>query len=264
MIIGSEWLFRKFCRDPGDDTSYYDEGATMETALDLLRREVPDFDALVAGRTCLDFGCGYGYQAIALVTQAGAARAVGVDIIEGYVARARERAAEHGVSTQVEFFCPRLPAELMGSFDIVISQNSFEHYAEPEAILEQMLACAKPGGIVVVTFGPLWYAPYGGHGRFMTWLPWYHLIFKEETIMRVRADYRSDGATRFEEVEGGLNRMSVRKFESILREVCRRHSCQVDYLRYRTIKGLPIVAGLPLLRELFISRATCIIRKDVS
>jgi hypothetical protein len=34
--------------------------------------------------------------------------------------------------------------------------------------------------------------------------------------MRWRSDYRSDGATCFHEVEGGLNRMTIRRFERIV------------------------------------------------
>ncbi len=255
-MIGSEWLFRKFCKDPRRDTSYEEEGWTIETALTFLRKEVPDLDALINGKVVLDFGCGYGYQVVAFAKQLGAAKAVGVDIVPRYVNRAREIAKEQGVLQQVEFYCPSLPEDYKGSFDVVVSLNSFEHYLDPKGILWSMLDYLKPGGKAIITFGPLWYSPHGGHGMFMTGLPWYHLIFKEGTIMKVRADYRSDGARRFEEVEGGLNRMSVRKFETILSEAVRERNVFIDFLRYRTVKNLPLIGQVPLIRELFINHAT--------
>jgi hypothetical protein len=46
--------------------------------------------------------------------------------------------------------------------------------------------------------------------------PWAHLIFTEPALLRWRSDIRSDGATRFCEVEGGLSQMTVRRFEQIL------------------------------------------------
>lgn len=263
-MISSEWLFRKFCKDPSQDTSYDEEGWTVETALTFLEEEVPELGALVSNKTVLDFGCGNGYQVVAFVRQLGAAKSVGVDIVPRYVDRAREIASEQGVLQQVEFYCPSLPESYKGFFDVVVSLNSFEHYSDPKGVLYSMLDYLKPGGKVIITFGPLWYSPYGGHGMFMTNLPWYHLIFKEETIMKVRSDYRSDGARRFEEVEGGLNKMSVRKFEAILSEAVRERGVIIELLRYRTVKRMPVVARIPLVRELFINHATCILRKDMS
>lgn len=260
-MIGSEWLFRKFCKDPRQDTSYDEEGWTVDTALSFLEQEVPNLRALISGKVVLDFGCGYGYQVVAFVKQLDAAKAVGVDIVPRYVNRAREIAKEQGVLQQVEFYCSSLPEDYKGFFDVVVSLNSFEHYSDPRGVLYSMLDYLKPGGRVIITFGPLWYSPYGGHGMFMTNLPWYHLIFKEETIMKVRSDYRSDGARRFEEVEGGLNKMSVRKFEAILSEALREADVIIEHLRYRTVKGLPVVARIPLVRELLINHATCILRK---
>lgn len=259
-FINSEWLFRKFCKDPSQDTSYFEEGWTMETALTFLKEEVPNLGAMIHGKTVLDYGCGYGYQVIAFVKQLGAAKSVGVDIVPRYVNRAREIADEQEVLHRVEFFCQSLPENYRGFFDVVISLNSFEHYSDPKGVLYSMLEYLKPGGKVIVTFGPLWYSPHGGHGMFMTSLPWYHLIFTEETIMKVRSDYRSDGALRFEEIEGGLNKMSVRKFETILSEAVRERGVVVELLRYRTVKRLPIVAHIPFIRELFINHATCILR----
>lgn len=261
-MIGSEWLFRRFCKDPRQDTSYDAEGWTIDNALTFLEEEVPDLRTLIAGNTVLDIGCGYGYQVVAFAKQLNAARSVGVDIVPRYIRRAWEIAEEHGVKDRVEFYCPALPEDYKGFFDVVISLNSFEHYSDPEGILRLMIDYVKPGGRIIITFGPLWYSPHGGHGMFMTELPWYHLIFKEETIMKVRSDYRSDGARRFEEVEGGLNKMSVRKFEAILSRVCSENGVQVERLKYRAVKKLPLVTRIPILRELFTNHATCILRKS--
>jgi len=50
----------------------------------------------------------------------------------------------------------------------------------------------KQDGLLVIGFSPLWKAPYGGHIRFMTKLPWAHLIFPEEVIMAERRRFRPD------------------------------------------------------------------------
>jgi len=261
-MIGSEWLLRKFCRHPRRDTTYDREGWSMENALAFLEEEIPDIRSMIEGKVVLDFGCGYGYQVVAMAKCWNAAKCIGVDIVQRYIERARQLAWEHGVQDKVEFFCPSLPLELEERVDVVLSLNSFEHYANPKDVLYKMIEILQPGGKVIITFGPLWYSPYGAHMIFMTSLPWVHLIFKEAAIMRVRADYRNDGAKRFEEVEGGLNRMSLRKFERILAEACRERGVRVDRLRYRSVKRVPIVTRIPIIRELLTNHATCILLKE--
>jgi hypothetical protein len=73
-----------------------------------------------------------------------------------------------------------------------------------------------PGGRVLVAFGPPWFHPLGGH--VFSIFPWSHLLFTERALIRWRSDFSHDGATRFGEVEGGLNGMTVRRFGRIVAE----------------------------------------------
>ena len=100
------------------------------------------------------------------------------------------------------------------SVDVIISLDSFEHFDDPAAVLSIMHDILRPGGRVVASFGPTWYHPYGGH--LFSIFPWAHLIFTEPALIRWRNDIRSDGATRFSEVEGGLNRITIRRFEHLV------------------------------------------------
>jgi len=72
----------------------------------------------------------------------------------------------------------------------------------------------KPGGCVLASFGPTWYHPLGGH--LFSVFPWAHLLFSEPALIRWRANVRPDGATRFSEVEGGLNQMTIARFERLV------------------------------------------------
>ena len=67
---------------------------------------------------------------------------------------------------------------------------------------------------MLVSFGPTWYHPLGGH--LFSVFPWAHLIFSEEALIRWRSNFKADGATRFSEVAGGLNQMTIRKFEALI------------------------------------------------
>jgi hypothetical protein len=69
---------------------------------------------------------------------------------------------------------------------------------------------------VFASFGPTWYHPLGGH--LFSVFPWAHLVFSEAALIRWRADFKTDGATRFSECAGGLNQMTIRRFERLVRE----------------------------------------------
>lgn len=77
--------------------------------------------------------------------------------------------------------------------------------------------------------------------------------------MKVRSRFRSDGAKKYEEVESGLNKMTIAKFESIVA------SCglRMTYRKYECVKGINWLSRVPLLREFFINQATVILSKAV-
>jgi SAM-dependent methyltransferase len=99
---------------------------------------------------------------------------------------------------------------------IVISQNSMEHFEDPVKILDEMKSALNQDGKILITFAPPWFAPYGSHMHFFCKVPWINILFSERTVMKVRSNFRSDGATKYEEVESGLNKMTVTKFERIV------------------------------------------------
>lgn len=129
------------------------------------------------------------------------------------------------------------------SFDIVLSRDSFGHFDDPKGILDEFYRILKPGGKVCIILGPLWYSPYGGHIQFMTRDPWLHLLFSEKTIINVWKLYRNDGARSFSEVDGGLNKMMVRKFRGLIK----RSKFTVRYFTIHLLKEIPLIASIPFL-----------------
>jgi len=168
----------------------------------------PQIWTALAGRVVLDFGCGEGAEAIE-VARRGARRVIGIDIRPKVLALARAAAAKAGVSDRC-VFAPHAPERA----DVLLSIDGFEHYDDPEEVLRIMRRLVTPDGRVFVTFGPLWFHPLGGH--LFSVFPWAHLVFTEKALLGWRADFKSDGARRFCEVEGGLNQMTVRRFGALL------------------------------------------------
>lgn len=174
-------------------------------------------------RTVLDFGCGTGAGAVEMARH-GARRVIGLDIREEVLEVARRRAEECGVAGSCVF--TRTAAEPV---DVIVSVDAFEHFADPAAVLKTMCSLLRDDGFVLVSFGPPWYHPRGGH--LFSVFPWSHLLFTEEAQLRWRADFKSDGARRFHEIAGGLNMMSVGRFVSRV---------NASGLRFEQFRAVPI------------------------
>lgn len=196
----------------------------------------------VKDRDVLDFGCGEGAESVE-VAQHGA-RVFGLDIRESVLSVARKRAVEAGVTDRCQF-----GTKTDGQYDIVLSVDAFEHFADPAAALVVMHRLLRPGGFVAVTFGPTWFHPYGGH--LFSVFPWAHLVLAEESLIRWRSHFRQDGATRFNEVEGGLNRMTIRRFERLVAN---------SAFAVETIQLVPIRRLKPLHTALTREFTTAIVR----
>jgi 2-polyprenyl-3-methyl-5-hydroxy-6-metoxy-1,4-benzoquinol methylase len=249
-----ERILMALCRDP--EAADYPGGTlkrNVDDALEFLEKTVPDFRSLIAGKV-LDFGCGWGHQAVAMAKTGAAQEVVGLDI--QWHDRARQLAAEHNCADRVRFLHSLEPSEL-GAFDMVLSCSSMEHFADPAGMVELMRQAVKPGGIVVISFAEPWFGPRGSHFDAFSRLPWVNLLFSEKTVMRVRSHFRSDGATHYEEIQGGLNRMSIAKFERIIRN----SGLKCEFFRVYIAKSIPLLHHIPLAREVFASAAACILRK---
>lgn len=170
----------------------------------------------IQDKIVIDYGCGHGQEAVEFA-QRGARRVIGIDTWQKALNKANENARNAGVTSICEFTGTEtsLPQTLeLPKADVIFSLDAFEHYNNPESILKHMRSLIKPDGRVRICFGPPWLHPYGGH--LFSIFPWSHLIFTEKAQIRWRADFKSDGATRFHEVAGGLNQMTIRQFKKLV------------------------------------------------
>lgn len=163
----------------------------------------------VRGKTVIDFGCGSGAGAIELAKN-GARQVYGIDIQDRLLVRAAATARTAGCKNVIFAQQARAPA------DVIITIDAFEHFSDPASVLENISRLLKPGGVVLASFGPTWFHPLGGH--LFSVFPWAHLVFSEKALCRWRSHFKKDGARRFAEVDGGLNQMTIARFERIVSE----------------------------------------------
>jgi SAM-dependent methyltransferase len=245
------WLLERVTAPSPAERSGIDHGPEPGRQLDLAAEFGQDFCQAIKGKTVLDYGCGYG-RAVLTLAGMDVERAVGLDIRDAVLEAARSLAADEQAADRCLFVNGQDRRALLawrGRVDVVLSRDAFEHYADPGAVLEQMWDLLVPGGSVFVSFGPPWWHPYGCHMMFLGAPPWAQLGFTEKTIMEVRGRYRSDGATRFEEVEGGLNRMTIARFEGLVR----RSRFAVRDLRLIPIRKTTLLCRSKVGREFFTS-----------
>ncbi len=211
----------------------------------------PQLLAKIRGKVVVDFGCGEGAEAVELA-QRGARRVIGVDIREDVLESGRAKARAAGVEDQCLF-----ATSTTDLADVVVSIDAFEHFADPAAVLSAMDGLLRPEGEVLISFGPTWYHPLGGH--LFSLFPWAHLLFREKALIRWRSDFKTDGATRFDEVEGGLNQMTIRRFE----EVVRRSGFRFASLELVPIRKLRVLHNR-LTREFMTAVVRCRLVKNQS
>jgi ubiquinone/menaquinone biosynthesis C-methylase UbiE len=203
------------------------------------------------GGRILDFGCGAGGLTFAL--REHAREVVGIDLEADKLAFARDEAARRGLGG-VEFICydggdVPLPA---GSFDCVFCVDVIEHLMRPARAVREFRRLLRPGGLLLLSFGPPWCHPHGKHmwARLPGW--WTHLLFPRAVVMEACGLPRR---TTWEQL--GMNRMTVGRFERVMRA----SGFAPLHTEYRIKSLLAPLRHVPVLRELFISEVVGVYRK---
>lgn len=172
-------------------------------------------------KVVLDFGCGPGAEAVE-IAEHGARHVIGIDLRDKWLELGTEHAADRGVSERCTF-----AREWTEPVDLIVSLDSFEHFADPAGVLTHMRGLLRPGGKVLAAFGPTWYHPLGGH--IYSVFPFSHLLFSERALVRWRSLHKTDGATTI--AESGLNKMTIKRFIALV---------DASPLRFASFELLPI------------------------
>jgi hypothetical protein len=115
-----------------------------------------------------------------------------------------------------------------------------------------MIRLTKPGGFVLIKFGPTWAGPYGRHigGTIRKDRPWIHLLVPEKVIMRVHSVYHNNEILheKYKYLVGGLNKMTVKKAFRIVKSF---KNIEIVEKKVTYIWKGKIFRNIPVLNELF-------------
>ena len=247
----------------------------FEKAEDTLMCYKPQYtgEEMFHGKRVLDCGCGEGGKTV-YYASLGAREVVGIDIFPDYASRAQAFAEEKGYGDVFRFQLADATALPFPSdhFDTIIMNDFVEHVSQPEEALEEALRVLVPGGRIYTNFPP-YHHPYGAHLSDAIGIPWVHLFFSDDSLIRAYKKLVQDlpdGADRirfrFSTDENGkdyisyINKMTIDRFQGILQ----RLNIQPIYYELTPLRSsFRRLANTRLFHESLNKMVTCVIEKPV-
>ena len=178
FVAGLEWLWGEGFLSPGGPAYIAD----ILSGTDL------------SGRTVLDFGCGIGGIDRLLVTEYGALRVLGLDVVDSLIQRAQSDAEKYQLSKQLEF--KQIESEDLDfedeSFDVVFSKDALIHLPEKQMIINEFFRILRRNGVLV---GSDWLGGDATHTseRVREWLDFSKLDFHFCTALELAEHFRLAG-----------------------------------------------------------------------
>jgi SAM-dependent methyltransferase len=218
------------------------------------------FWVLVKDKTVLDFGCGEGGFVLSMASKINCI-VHGIDIQDEF--QVANTYIQENKLTNAKLILGNSEILQDATYDVIISHDSFEHFEDPELVLNEMVRLLKPNGQLLIKFGPTWMSPYGRHmsGTFKKNQPWIHLFIPEKNMMRVHSVYHNDEMLyeKYNDLLGGLNKMTIGNATRLLNN----HSqLKIESTKITAWRGLKLFIKIPILKELFGSGVTFICRKN--
>lgn len=241
------------------------------------------FEALaLKGKQVLDVGCGLGGN-LAYFHERGADIVTGIDISHEQIGCTRSMFEELYPHYMKRTRFVTTDASHMpfpdNSFDVLVSNDTFEHIENLVGTLEECLRVLRPGGHLYAYFPPF-YAPWGAHMINWIQVPWCQVFFSEKTILNVARQLEASGQsvnsqlppeTRLNLGEGEeipfVTHLTVHQFREALTSVSGWQIVSIKLLppgwRADSLssKLLSLFTKIPYLQEVFTAKVVVTLKK---
>lgn len=219
----------------------------------------------VQGKSVLDLGCGHGALSLGLA-QEGAKSVLGIDLDTRRI---------HYANTMVQRFAGSFPGDLTFSvtnlnamegsdrFDVVVTKDCFEHVDDLPTMLSSINRLLKPGGILVAGFSPLYYSPFGDHGRWELKFPWLHSVLPESVMA---SNLRRKGRNNVRNASDlGLNKLTYPEFAKIMDSPAwHPESVRINVKDGLGTKAFTLLRKVPALEKYFTISVYAVYRKSAA
>ena len=162
------------------------------------------------GARILEIGCGDGMAGALL-------RAFGHDVTLTDLEDWRDPAASM-LPMVLGNVCTGLPMPPAG-FDLVYSHNTFEHVPDPRAALAEAVRLGRPGGLILLRFGPLFASAWGLHAYKTMTIPYAQFLFSEDYLAAKLRGLGIQDLGRNRDDLQPLNRWRLDQFERCWAEI---------------------------------------------
>ena len=248
---------------PPDPQAFMSVGQQTEYEITKASETMGIYLAELGARTndldVLDFGCGWGGETLWLADRV---RSVcGVDVDKNAVEQANKMRMAMAVrNSQFNWSEDGRMPFVDGSFDAVLSTNTFEHVMDLELAFREIFRVLRPGGSLLSRWGPLFFSPHGYHLYWACQVPYAHLLFGLDAIAMMRAERGGSRAhpTSWEDL--GLN---SKRFDDYCKSV---RDAGFEIVRFNAIpvRRTAVLAMLPVVKDFFISSIDCHVKRPAS
>jgi ubiquinone/menaquinone biosynthesis C-methylase UbiE len=225
-----------------------------------LLREVTDLDVL-------EIGSGHGGISC-FMAAVGARRVVGIDLSKRDLETARhftkQFSARYGPNYELPVEFLEMSADRMtfpdAEFDVVVADNAFEHFTDPEAVMRESFRVLRPGGRLLVPVFASILNKYGLHLKHGLRLPWVQLVCSERTIIRAMHRLAAANPKLLELYPGLANNpqrvRDLRRYKDLNDITYREFKAMAARIGFRVESFVPfgtrlgqVVRRIPLLRD---------------
>jgi ubiquinone/menaquinone biosynthesis C-methylase UbiE len=141
------------------------------------------------------------------------------------------------------------------SFDFVFSYNTFEHFANPDAVLQEAIRVVKTNGYIYLNFGSLYMSPLGLHAYKSITIPYCQFLFSKKLLKDFIKEQKLDPIP-FNE----LNRWSLENYRKLWSQYSDRLK-KIKYFEKSNPFNLDLVIKYP---SCFKSKTNCFDNLTVS
>ncbi len=226
------------------------------------------------GKNMLDFGAGTG-ENLVFSKEYGIKKAIGLDYSSKKFNEFIKKNIKKNLSS-INYIQGNVHKKHFedGSFDLIISINSFEHFRNPKTVLKEIWRVCKVGGYVYIKFGPLFYSPLGAHRYGYVGIPYIQNIFTNEVVFGFFYNYLNinhtlNRYTREKITKSNLypemNKWRVKQFESLFLGNCKwkviEFKKEYDYSFEWFTKMFPEKFNKFTYSDLFVSKLNILLKK---